>query len=171
MLLPLLLRDLPNHPTLLITLTHIYSNTCVTCRHVARYTRSSRYAWTSEAPPGWFVGRLPATRCSTLARLLMRKHDLLRILSLAGTLSALEAASLLIQLRSQDRTLFCPPLCHVQGREWMRRASVSGIRGCAAYSCPWPSRRLGGRPEAWSCHSSAFGGLPSDSADSRTWAA
>ena len=47
------------------------------------------------------------------ARLLMRKHDLLRILSLARTLGAFEAASLLIQLRSQDRTLLCPPLCHV----------------------------------------------------------
>ncbi len=49
------------------------------------------------------------------ARRLMRKHDLLRVLPLAGALSALKAASLLIQLRSQNRTLLCPPLCHVKG--------------------------------------------------------
>ena len=107
--------------------------------------------------------RPPARRSSADSRS-MRKHHLLRILSLAGTLGALEAASLLVQLRSQHRTLLCPRLCQVWHASEGDGAAARGSSGCAAYSCPWPSRHLVGRPEAWSCQSSAFGGLPSGSA-------
>ena len=107
--------------------------------------------------------RPPARRSSADSRS-MRKHHLLRILSLAGTLGALEAASLLVQLRSQHRTLLCPRLCQVWHVSEGDGPAARGSSGCAAYSCPWPSRHLVGRPEAWSCQSSAFGGLPSGSA-------
>ena len=107
--------------------------------------------------------RPPARRSSADSRS-MRKHHLLRILSLAGTLGALEAASLLVQFRSQHRTLLCPRLCQVWHVSEGDGPAARGSSGCAAYSCPWPSRHLVGRPEAWSCQSSAFGGLPSGSA-------
>ena len=105
--------------------------------------------------------RPPARRSSADSRS-MREHHLLRILSLAGTLGALEAASLLVQLRSQHRTLLCPRLCQV----W----HVSEGDGCAGFewlcgvllplAIATPCRPSGGlelpvfgfrRPSFWFC--------------------